>query len=156
MMAGTRFHYPLQPVLLMRQWDRDALLADLSRINGSIAALRAELASLAREAGDTARAWNLHARGTSEFSPDAFAVVTAYLRDRGRQGVARQSTLDALDRDAAAVVEKVVAASKALEAVEQHRDGLRNDFDKACASADFKLADEQWSVRMSCKERYEA
>jgi flagellar export protein FliJ len=156
MMAGTHFRFPLQPVLLLRQWDRDALLADLSRINASIFTLRAELASLAGEAGDTAHAWTRRARASSDFHAGDLAVVTTYLRDKSQQSAVRQSTLDALDRDAAAVVEKVAAASKALQAVERHRDRLRKDFDQARASTDYKLADEQWSARLASKDCHEA
>jgi hypothetical protein len=156
MITSARFRYPLEPVLLMRQWARDALLADLCRINASVSAVRAEMALLAREAADTASAWNLRSCSTTEFSPATYAVVTAYLRDRARQSAIRQSTLDALDMDATAVTEKVVAASKALEAVEQHRDRVRKQFDNARASADCKLADEQWAARHSGMDHHEA
>lgn len=156
MMASKRFRYPLEPVFLTRQWARDALVADLSRINASISALRADQATLSREAGETATAWNKRSCARNDFSPDAYAVVTAYIRDRARQIAARQCTLDALDRDATAVAEKLAAASKALEAVEKHRERARQELDKASARADCKLADEQWSARPSCKDQHEA
>lgn len=156
MTVAARFRYPLEPVLLMRQWARDALLADLSRVNASMSALRSELAVLARQAGATASGWNQRARDTNDFSPAAYGVVTAYLQDMARQSVARQATLDALDRDAAALIEKVAAAGKALQAVERHRERAQKEFDQAGACADCKLADEQWSAQHSRKDVHEA
>jgi flagellar biosynthesis chaperone FliJ len=156
MTVATRFRYPLEPVLLMRQWARDALLADLSRVNASMSALRSELAVLARQSGATASGWNQRSRDTNDFSPGAYRVVTAFLQDMARQGAARQAALDALDREAAALIEKVVATGKALQVVERHRERVEKEFDQARACADCKLADEQWSAQHSRKDDHEA
>jgi flagellar export protein FliJ len=156
MTGSKRFFYPLEPVLLMRQWARDALVSDLSRINTSISAMHRELAMLDQEDRETASAWNQRACNTDGFSPAAYAVVTAYLRDRAQQGAVRQSMLDALEQDALVVVQKMVDASNALRAVEQHRDHVHQNFDKASARAECRLADEQWAARPACKEFHEA
>lgn len=147
MTTGARFRYPLEPVLLTRQWVRDALLADLSRVNASISAMRHALALLRRQSDDTAGAWNQRPGATNDLSPGAFHLVTEYLRDMARQSAARQATLDALELEAEGIVEKLAAAGRALQAVERHRDRLHNAFRQARVGIEFKLADEQWSAR---------
>jgi hypothetical protein len=44
------------------------------------------------------------------------------------------------------VIAQVVSAQRALEAVERHRDEMKQEYVQKRVSADFKVADDQWNT----------
>jgi hypothetical protein len=145
-MSGGRFKYALQPVLLTRQWALDALMLTLSEHNAAVAehaALEAAVLASHQSASDE---WRAAVAGGQEQSVQQFAMSARYLGDLGRQlreHAVRGAELAAARDD---VIAQVVAARRAVEAAEEHRDEMKDQFIQKRLSADFKVADDQWNT----------
>lgn len=141
-----RFRYALEPVLLTRQWDLDALMLDLGEQNAALAAHQAVITEANACFGAASAEWRELTSGGASYAADRFALLTRYLGELARQSrenALRLTELQAARDDAAA---RVVTAQRAVEAAEQHRDECKAQFMQERASADFKLADDQWNT----------
>ena len=154
MSSKLRFHYPLEPVLLTRQWDLDALLLELGHANQSLAMLRAELQKLGEHSDAVVTQWKLQSEKPDGMSIDRFATVTRYMQDITTRFEAQQKLITQREQKRDALVEKVVIARKKVDAVEQHRDELRGEFFKSQLSGQFKTLDDHWSLLQQRKEKH--
>lgn len=149
MSGKLRFRYALQPVLLTRQWDLDALMLELGEQNAAVAA-QARLESAVQALAVAAdAAWHeRNALGQMQ-SVDQFMRAARYKDDLGRQAreLAAHSAELAAARDE--LIGRVVAAQRAVEAAEQHRDTMLARFVQQRLSGDFKIADDQWNTLQS-------
>lgn len=149
MSGKLRFRYALQPVLLTRQWNLDSLLVELGEQNAALAAqamLEADVEALAVAADAE---WHARNAGGQMQSVDQFMRASRYKDDLARQAreLAARSAELAAERDA--LIERVVAARRAVDAAEQHRDEMRLRFVQQRLSGDFKVADDQWNTLQS-------
>lgn len=148
-MSRARFRYALAPVLLTRRWALDALLLTLAECNAAIATLAA-LQAATRASLDAASAqWRTEAATQQVQSVQIFALNTRYLADLGRQLHEQAAQMAMLDIARDGAIAEVMAGQRALEAVERHRDSMRQQHVQQRASADFKLADDQWNTRQT-------
>lgn len=145
-MSRAGFRYALEPVLLTRQWALNALLLTLSEHNVAIAA-QAALQAATRATYDAAAAqWRTVAATQQAQSVQTFALNGRYLGDLARQLHEQVGHMAELCAARDEVIAQVVHARRALDAVERHRDEMRQQYLQKRVSADFKLADDQWNT----------
>jgi hypothetical protein len=145
-MSRSRFRYPLQPVLLTRQWALDALMLTLGEHNAAIA-VQAALQAATRDSYEAAAdQWRAVAAAQQAQSVQTFAMNGRYLADLARQ--LREQAAHTAELSAARdeVIAQVVNAQRALEAVERHRDDMKQEYIQKRVSADLKVADDQWNT----------
>jgi flagellar biosynthesis chaperone FliJ len=149
------FRYALEPLRLARSWTVDDALAELANEQRNVAlaceALDALLARLEQVRAD----WIATQSGGAALALDRMALLARYLDDGARQRAALERELATLEarRDAAAA--RAAAAQRALDAVEEHRDGQRLAFRRERANADLKTADEHWNALHGRKTEHE-
>lgn len=146
MSRNGRFQYALNPVLLTRQWTLDALLLDLDRINGDLAACQKTLVKLRRDRQTAGSEWRRQVGAAHGLTVARFALVTQYLGELARQCLIEEKTVGELEQERVHLIDRVAAAKRAVEAVERHRDDERAQFQRAQMSGEFKHADDQWST----------
>lgn len=149
-MSG-RFRYGLAPLLLTRQWDLDALLVELGEHNAALARQEQDLAALRARAGALVADWNGMTGGGKALSVERFARTTQFLSDLSRRTRDGQAELENMARARDELATRVVAAQRALEAVEEHRDEMKSKFIQLRLSGDFKIADDQWNTLQAGK-----
>lgn len=145
-MSGARFRYPLQPVLLTRQWELDALLLELGEHNRAVAAQESVLGHLQAQLAAAAADYQTLAASSGELPVQRFAIVSRYVGDvtaRMRIEQAELARLAALRDEMAA---RVLAGQRGVEAIEQHRDEMESKFVQQRLSGEFKVADDQWNT----------
>lgn len=148
-MSRARFRYALEPVLLTRRWALDALLLTLAECNAAVAAQAALQAATRASFDAAAAAWRTLAATEQVQSVETFALNARYCADLGRQLHEQAAEMAALDAARDAAIAQVMDGQRALEAVERHRDELQHQFMQQRASADFKVADDQWNTRQT-------
>jgi hypothetical protein len=141
-----RFLYPLQPLLLTRQWDLDALLVELGEQNAALAATSAAIAELRAKLAQAGAEWERQRAGGALLPVAQFAMFTRFMGQLGGQLREREAALAEQNAARDALVERMAQSQRALEAVEEHRDGELARFIQARLSGDFKLADDQWNT----------
>ncbi len=144
MSRGSRFRYALQPVLLTRQWELDALMQELSTANAELAETQQALAQLAQQMQDVSTAWE--AETAQGLNPARFALVTRYLGELSAQRQQQESLLAQRQQVRDELIDKVSQARRAVDAAEEHRDAELAKFTREQMSAQFKEADDQWST----------
>ena len=153
MTRNARFRYALEPVLLTRQWDLDALLLELNRANEAVLALKDELAGMQGNIDAAANEWKKRASGT--LTIDGFTVLTNYMQDLAKRRLLQEQAIARQERDRDALIDRVVAAQRGVEAVEQHRDEMKAEFVKLRLTDDFKFADDHWSTLQTRLEKHD-
>jgi hypothetical protein len=145
-MSRARFRYALEPVLLTRRWALDDLLLALGERNAAIAA-QAKLQAKTRASYEAAAdQWRAAAALQQAQSVQTFALNARYLADLARQLREQAEHMAELGTARDEVIAQVVSAQRALEAVERHRDEMKQEYVQKRVSADFKVADDQWNT----------
>lgn len=149
MNGGKRFRYALEPLLLTRRWDLDALLADLGDQNAAIKAgerVLGDLADRIRASGDD---WKGYAANASVMQVDRFALLTRYLGDLASQERVAQTRLDQQLKTRDQLIERIAQAKRELDVVEKHRQGVALEFARSRMCVEYKAADDQWITLQS-------
>lgn len=146
MTRTAAFRYALEPILLTRQWDVEALLLELSGRNAAIDAARGELTMLQSRSTAGAAEWAATVATAPALPVQRFALHARYMGDLAAQCDRRQTGLNLLEAERDELVARIVLAQRALEAVERHRDDMKARFAQARASGEFKTADDQWNT----------
>ncbi|HEX7636731.1 MAG TPA: hypothetical protein VF427_15830 [Noviherbaspirillum sp.] len=154
MSRNGRFRYPLEPVLLTRQWDLDALLLELNQANEALSKLRNECAAVQDKIDSCTGEWKN--RADTALTVDSFAVLTNYLQDLAKQRLRVEQEIAQQEQERDALIERVVAARRGVDAVEQHRDEMKAEFVRQRLSQDFKLADDHWSTLQTRMEKHDS
>lgn len=154
MNRNGRFRYPLEPVLLTRQWDLDALLLELNQANEALSKLKNELTAVQGNIDSCTSEWKKR-EGTA-LTVDNFAVLTNYLQDLAKQRLCVEQKIAQQELERDALIERVVAAQRSVEAVEQHRDDMKAEFVRLRLSQDFKFADDHWSTLQTRVEKHDS
>jgi len=150
-----RFRYALEPVLLKRQWDLDALLLDLGHVNSVLSKLKGELKELIDAARDASENWKQQsASGLIDVS--RFSLLTQYMQDLAVQCAAREKEIAAKEHERGALIDRVIAAQRGVDAVETHRDEMKAKFIKLRLNEDFKSADDHWSTLEARMENHDS
>jgi hypothetical protein len=149
MSGAQRFRYALEPVLLTRRWELDALLLALAERNAAIVQQEALQEGVRASLAAAALQWEQTTAAGKSHSVDAFVLNNRYVGDMSRQAreLAGQMAELVLRRDEA--IDAVVLAKRAVEAAEQHRDDTQAQFVRQRLSGDFKVADDQWNTLQS-------
>ena len=145
-MKQGRFRYALEPVLLTRRWDLNALLLTLADHNDKVRALDAADAVLQERYLAASMAWQEVAGADGAQPVQRFAMNLRYLADLGEQLRAHALKMQAQAQARDAVATQVVRAQRGLEAVEEHRANMQEQFTQKIRCVDFKLADDQWNT----------
>lgn len=145
-MGAARFRYALEPIALRRRWALDALLRDLSERNDVLARRQAECDAVLAQVALAGREWRALGAGGEPVGVERFALLARYLAERRRQAQTMEDAIALLQRERDQVIDDVVAAQRAVDAVEEHRGEMRAEFIKARLSGEFKDADDQWNV----------
>ena len=145
-MKGGRFRYALEPVLLTRLWDRDALLAELGKANGAVAEQTKKLAALENDMAAATTDWKRNAQASGGLTVDRFRIVNLYLHDLAARCEAEKRILAELEHERDALAERLSRSQKAVEAVESHKDEMRVAFRKGHAAMALKESDDHWSL----------
>ncbi|KQV57995.1 MULTISPECIES: flagellar FliJ family protein [unclassified Duganella] len=143
------FRYALEPVRLTRQWAVDGLAPELQAAAAELAVQQRELDRLQALAHAAQAEWNGLSQAGQAMPAERFAQLGRYLGDcRLRQAVQAQAverTVQALE----AVRQRMLAARRELDAVEEHRDEAGRQFLRQRQDGDIKAADELWNVLKS-------
>lgn len=145
-MSRARFRYQLEPILLTRQWTLDALRAELAEQNAAIVRQQESIDAVQRESDALAREWSGLAAAGQAVSVERFARTTRYLSELARRVREQDAELQRLSTARDELIEKVVMSQREVEAVEQHRDEMKQKFVQLRLSGDFKVADDQWNT----------
>lgn len=145
-MKGGRFRYALEPVLLTRQWDRDALLAELGKANGAVAEQARKLAALENEMAVATADWKRNAAAAGGLTVDRLRIVNIYIHDMAARCEEEKRRLADLEHERDALAESLSRSQKAVEAVESHKDETRAAFRKVQAATAIKESDDHWSM----------
>ncbi len=143
---SRRFRYALEPILMTRQWALNALLLELGEQNEALTQAQNKLANLQGTVNTAYQQWQALTSASQGLSVDGFVMHNRYIADCLAQVKARQDEITKLNQARDELIEKVVAAEKAVEAVEQHREEMHAKFLQLRASGDFKIADDQWNT----------
>lgn len=149
MSQPARFRYALEPILLTRQWDLDALLVELSERNSAIAKQEIVIAVLQTRIGAAGVDWHALADGVQTLSVQRFAMLSRFIFDLSRQLKEQEESMAALVEARDGTIDHAVQARRALEAVEKHRAEMKTRFAQMRISGDFKIADDQWNTLQS-------
>lgn len=144
MSGNKRFQYSLQPVLLKRQWDHDALLAELQEINSELAISHRKLHSIQSNFESASSNWNQQSSGY--LAVGSFIVLTRYMQDLSSQKFAVENDIKSQETQRDLLIERIVISQKEVDAVEDHRDEMLINFKKLRSSEEFKNADDHWST----------
>ncbi len=146
MSRGQRFRYALEPVLLTRQWDLDALRQELGAQHALISAQQ-QLVERLQALQATANAqWQTMAANDEGQSVEAFVLANRYMADLARQGRELDAHMEELVNLREALIAQLVLAQRAVEAAEQHRDEMEMQFIQQRLSGEFKQADDLWNT----------
>lgn len=149
-MSGPRgFTYALQPVLLTRQWEHDAVLQELAQANQQLAAAQAQLDALQARSMQLAEQWRQQSERTADFGIDRWQTTARYLHDLAQQCEAKQQELAACEANKTALADKALLAKKQIDAMTEHRAELQAQFVRAEHSAQFKALDDHWMILQS-------
>ncbi|MCE3602794.1 flagellar FliJ family protein [Massilia sp. P8910] len=143
---SKRFRYALQPVLLSRTWALDALKLELGERNASLGELQEQRAALGQESAAVNQAWQRQAEVPGNFNVDGFATVIAYLGQLAELARRKDEEIALAAQERDALIDRIVAEQRGVEAVEEHRDKMFAEFRKEENSAQFKAADDHWST----------
>ncbi|ATQ74324.1 hypothetical protein CR152_07235 [Massilia violaceinigra] len=145
-MSGARFRYALEPILLTRRWDHDALLGELAERNVAIRQQQEAIGALQAQSEQLALEWAGVCASGQALPVERFARTTRYLSQLAGQVRAEQAALAQLQAGRDELVDRVMASQRAIEAVEEHRDEMKAKFVQLRLSGDFKIADDQWNT----------
>ena len=146
MSRNARFRYPLQPILLTRQWELDALLVELGEHNAAVAAQAARVGGLQADLAAAGAEFGALAGSGVTLSVQRFLIVSRYVGDVTLRLQGEQAELTRLEALRDALAERVVASRRGVDAGETHRDEMKDKFVQQRLSGDFKVADDQWST----------
>jgi hypothetical protein len=143
---STRFRYPLAPILLTRQWELDALLLELAEHNAGLAQQQGKVGYLEGQLAAAGADFKALAESGASLPVQRFTILSRYIGDVTLQIRTEQAELERLGALRDELAERVVAAQRGVEAVEQHRDEMEDKFNQQRLSGEFKIADDQWST----------
>lgn len=141
-----RFRYALEPVLMTRQWDLNNLLVELGEKNEALAEEQNKLVNLQENVNTAYQDWRKLEGQQQGLSVEQLTMYSRFVADLLAQVAVMQSTIAELTTQRDELIDKVVAAQKAVEAFEQHRDEMKEKFMQLRLSGDFKIADDQWNT----------
>ena len=153
MVTGKRFKYALEPVLLTRKWDLDALLLDLSKTNEELTLAQHTHDTIVAQIAQLKQEWAELSQLNETISIDRFNMMLTYLGDLENRVKDQLQVILKIKEQRDALIDKVVASQKALEAVEEHKGQMRELFIKLRMSGEFKIADDQWNMMQSGEEK---
>jgi hypothetical protein len=145
-MSQKRFRYPLQPILLTRQWELDALRVELGEHNAALASQDARVGQLQGELAAAGVEFNALAGSQASLPVQRFLIVSRYVGDVTLRLHVEQVELERLAQLRDALAARVLASQRGVEAVEKHRAELESKFVQQRVSGDFKVADDQWNT----------
>lgn len=148
-MNKMRFRYALEPVLLTRRWTADSLRLLLAECNARVAAHALVEAEAMARYETASSAWHAIAFSGEVQAMQRFGLNLRYLGELARQLKEHAGLAAELLSDREDAIAQLVSAQRAVEAAEQHRDGMKKQFIQRRAGAEFKLADDQWNTRPS-------
>jgi hypothetical protein len=146
MSKNARFRYPLEPILLTRQWELDGLLVELGEHNAAVASQASRVGALQADLAAAGAEFGALAGSGASLPVQRFLIVSRYVGDVTLRLRGEQTELERLAALRDALAERVVASQRGVEAVEKHRDELESKFVQQRLSGDFKVADDQWST----------
>lgn len=146
---GKRFHYSLEPVALQRQWKFDALQRELGDCNRLLAQHVAEHDAVLREVATGALTWKALGEDGLPVPVERFVLLTRFLGERRDQAAAMAVRVAACTEQRDALVARLAAAQRAIDAIQRHRNDMHQHFKDARASVEFRHADDQWAGRQS-------
>ncbi|AKU21168.1 hypothetical protein [Massilia sp. NR 4-1] len=143
---GGRFRYALEPVRLNRAWELDALRLALGESQAVLAQRQATVDAARQRSEAAAAGWHSLAGAGQALTADRLLLAQRYIADCRRQLQDEQAALSARQAEHEELVAQVLAAQRALDAVEKHRKQALDEFKKARQSLEFKDADDQWGI----------
>lgn len=145
-MAGARFRYVLEPVAVQRQWAVDEVQRELALCNTALAERRAACAVLEQQLERAELHWRMLGAGQRLVTADQFALAARYLAERNACLQEAQQALAQQQTQCDQMLEQLLMAQRALDAVEEHKTKMKAQFVQQRLSGEFKVADEQWNV----------
>lgn len=143
---GGRFRYALEPVRLSREWALDALRLALGESQAVLAEHEMALQQAQQRSAAAVAAWGGLAGAGRTLAADQLLLAQRYLADCRQQQRTAEAALAAQQDKHEELVAQVLAAQRALDAVEEHRQQAWNAFRKARQSLEFKDADAHWGI----------
>lgn len=153
MSVGRAFLYPLEPLRVLREGEREALRLDLANAQKRRDAASAELEALEVRFAVARRDATAHREDPGNFSLHSQRVAAAYFSSLTAAIEIARRGLGRCEAEVASVIERLQKASVALEAVERHRADARVEHERAAGRLELAQADEAWSQRIHPEER---
>ena len=152
MSGNGRFRYPLQPILLTRQWDLDALLSDLASIRQSIAILQRDLQKLQNQGAALAAGWKRESEIRNDMNVDQFVTAARFMHDLSMKIRSIRNSVEEWQKKEISLLDSIMRAKRGIDAVEHHRDELRAEFFKSKSKEQFKALDDHWAILQERKD----
>jgi chromosome segregation ATPase len=139
------FQYAAEPVLRRRQWELDAVVAEMGRMLARIAQARSHAMTLHEQlvAQSAASTGAVAAR----LDPGAHARSLAWLAQLQGRIADAERVLRQLDDQREEVTLRLRASQANVEAIEAHREDAVRDFAADAASRQASEADRDWLAR---------
>jgi flagellar export protein FliJ len=144
------FRYALQPVLTTRRWQREQLQRELGELTAELQRHDAQLDALSEQAVQGYAEWAGLAQ--APHGVDTFLRHHWFLSGLQTQMETERDEITELALRRDALVARLEAAQRALEAMEEHRGDMKKGFVKERMSQEFKQADETWNSRRTAWE----
>ncbi len=145
-MGAVRFRYALEPVALQRQWALDALLRALGDCNASLRQQRDAHDQVLVQLAQGRQQWLEMGAPGRPLQIDRQQRLSTYLQQRRQAAASLEQACAELEQQREELITQVGAAQRAVDAVEEHKETMRQAFFKAMRAGEFKDADDQWNV----------
>lgn len=145
MSSRRGFAYQLEPVLATRRWALDAYRAQLGELTRQIVDQQLKMDQLQQSRESLSAVARSSGTAGAHTGADAFVRMHAYGAALAARLEECGAGLTRLERQHADLVDQVHKAQRALEAVEEHRDGALAKHVQAGMSKEFARADDQWN-----------
>jgi len=139
-----RYKYPLEPMRRKREWERDGLGHELSRIEAAAAAQRRRLEETQEAFSRARKQWQEQVGANRALDLGLQRVLSAYFADAGRAMESRKKELDATLESRAAAAERLTKAQQVLDGIERHKTKLAKEHRRGELAREYREIDSAW------------
>jgi hypothetical protein len=150
---SRRYKYPLEPMRKKREWERDGLGHELSRVEATAAKQRKRLSETEESFARARKAWQEQVESNRALDLGLQRVLSAYFAQTGLAMESRKKELDATLESRAALAERLTKAQRVLDGIERHKTRLAKEHRRDELSREYRDIDSDWVQRTAHTER---
>jgi hypothetical protein len=152
-MSSRRYKYPLEPMRKKREWERDGLGHELSKIEATAAAQRKRLTETQEAFSRARKDWQDQVGANRALDLGLQRVLSTYFADAGRTMESRKKELDATLESRTAAADRLTKAQQLLDGIERHKTRLAKEHRRGELAREYRDVDSAWIQGTTHKER---